>query len=158
MRHDQDAVPAPPPRATPPPPERKPSSEDEGAAPKVTGRPRRAAPRTRQKKDKVTAATTTKRTTVAKKASNGSAPEPAIEFETQEQALVSVAVYNERGRLVRRLLSSELIPPGKHRVTWDGRNNAKRKARPGTYNYQIAVESVSGNGTEMLEGATQLDR
>ncbi|MBW3595390.1 MAG: Flp pilus assembly complex ATPase component TadA, partial [Actinobacteria bacterium] len=71
----------------------------------VAARPKRANPRTR--KAKVAAATSAKARSSSKKTSNGSGPETTIEFKIPEDSLVSIALYNERGTLVRRLISSE---------------------------------------------------
>ena len=96
------------------------------------------------------------RTVAPAAASNGSEPIASITFEIDEEALVSVAIYNERGILVRRLINSELLPPGEHSISWDGRNNAKRLTGEGTYNYQIKTESLAGGEALTLTGTTTL--
>ena len=58
---------------------------------------------------------------------------------------VSLAVFDVAGRLVRRLLESSL-PPGTHRVEWDGRDDRGVRVGSGCYFYVLNVggESYSG--------------
>ena len=51
-----------------------------------------------------------------------------------------LAVYDVSGRLVKTLLSGDLIP-GPHKVMWDGTNNAGIHVSSGIYFYRI----VSGH-------------
>jgi len=60
----------------------------------------------------------------------------------REAHRVSLAVYDLRGRLVRRLVDSDLMP-GSHRVAWDGKDEAGRKVSSGIYLYTLKAGVVS---------------
>lgn len=45
---------------------------------------------------------------------------------------VDLTIYDSRGRLVRTLVSSNL-PPGFHRVVWDGRDNLGKRVASGIF-------------------------
>lgn len=49
---------------------------------------------------------------------------------------VSLVIYDTRGRLVRVLLTSPLVP-GAHRVTWDGKNARGERVSSGVYFYVL---------------------
>ena len=49
---------------------------------------------------------------------------------------VSLKIYDLRGRCVRSLVDSEL-PPGTHRVVWDGRNDRHERVGSGFYLYTL---------------------
>ncbi|MGH2807855.1 MAG: ATPase, T2SS/T4P/T4SS family [Actinomycetota bacterium] len=107
----------------------------------------KAAPRSR--KDFVASVPATKKT---------EGTEPTIRFKISQQATVSVAVYNERGTLVRKLIFAEVMPAGTHLVKWDGKNSSKRNAKAGEYRFEIDAQSVHGTGSATLEGNTTLVR
>ena len=65
-------------------------------------------------------------------------PSTTISFTLPEQAALSLAVYDVRGRLVR-LLVSGLYPAGVHRVQWDGADVTGRRAASGIYFYRLAA-------------------
>lgn len=140
-----------------PPSEPGANPEAPGPERRSSERPKRAASRKREKKVKVPAATSSARRVTSNKDANGAEPEAVIQFEISEDSLVSIRLYNERGTLVRRLVKTELMTAGPHLVRWDGRNNAKKKARPGTYSYQIDAESVAGGTSRTLKGSTTLE-
>jgi flagellar hook assembly protein FlgD len=55
-----------------------------------------------------------------------------IAFELEREARVRLSVYDVRGRL-RRALATGTLPPGHHRLAWDGRDAAGREVPAGTY-------------------------
>ena len=65
-------------------------------------------------------------------------PSATIEFETTAPGVVTVDVYDVCGRMVRRVVSSEL-PIRLHRLSWDGTDNAGRRMPSGTYFCRVAL-------------------
>jgi len=64
-------------------------------------------------------------------------PTTTISFDIpEEKEHVKLTVYDLRGRHVKTLIDSELIP-GNHRVSWDGRNDRGEVASSGVYFYTI---------------------
>jgi photosystem II stability/assembly factor-like uncharacterized protein len=55
-----------------------------------------------------------------------------IEYKLEEAAQVKLSIYNQRGQLVRRLVS-EGKAAGTHTVSWDGRDAKGRKVTNGIY-------------------------
>ncbi|MFO7767347.1 MAG: M6 family metalloprotease domain-containing protein [bacterium] len=55
-----------------------------------------------------------------------------IAFDLAEEQTVSLEVYNSRGQKVRELTSG-VYPPGRHVVTWEGRDGAGRRVASGIY-------------------------
>jgi flagellar hook assembly protein FlgD len=53
---------------------------------------------------------------------------------------VSLSLFDVRGRLVRRLVSSTQ-GAGVHTVNWDGRDAAGLQAASGVYFYRLATET-----------------
>jgi len=49
-----------------------------------------------------------------------------------EGGLHTVRIYDVRGALVRKV-TDEVLPPGRYRLTWNGRNEAGRLVAPGVY-------------------------
>jgi len=60
----------------------------------------------------------------------------SFEYELARTEKVRVRVYNIAGQAVRTLVEG-MEPAGRHVVTWDGRDEAGRKAGSGTYFYQL---------------------
>ena len=133
----------------------EPAVASKPARPKA--RPKRAVQRRTEKKAKVAAATSTTPRSATKPLSKGAGRQAAFGFTLAQDSVVTIALYNERGTLVRRLVAGEVMPAGEHVVTWDGLNNSKKNARPGTYSYQVHAENVEGGGSETLKGSTQLE-
>lgn len=74
---------------------------------------------------------------------SGSTPNPfrpssEIRYEIATPSLVSLELFDPRGRLVRTLVS-EALPTGRYGVQWDGRDAAGRPARNGIYFARLAV-------------------
>lgn len=60
-------------------------------------------------------------------------PRTSIEFELPRGAVVNLAVFDIRGRLVRRLLSGVPYQAGRHVVPWTGIDDGQRSLPSGTY-------------------------
>jgi hypothetical protein len=68
----------------------------------------------------------------------GRAAEPyAIPFTLETPGQVSLAVYDQTGRLLRTLLMGARYEPGPHTVTWDGLDRAGRAVPPGAYTWKL---------------------
>ena len=68
-------------------------------------------------------------------------PRTAIAFELARDAAPRLAIFDLRGREVRRLLDGRPLPAGRHEATWDGRNDAGRALASGLYIYRLTVGS-----------------
>jgi hypothetical protein len=63
-------------------------------------------------------------------------PTTIISFNIDTQSKVSLKVYDNQGRFIRTLLENRMHP-GKHDVSWDGRNIHGRPVSAGVYFYVI---------------------
>ncbi len=70
-------------------------------------------------------------------------PSTTISFSLRDRGIVSLAVYDVAGRLVRVLID-DVMEAGPRDVTWDGRDNAGRVVASGVYFYRLEA----GNFTE----------
>jgi len=66
-----------------------------------------------------------------------------------DHSLTTVAVYNMRGQLVRRLLDSQSIL-GEYSITWDGKNEHGEKLEAGIYFFKIKSGSYSATRKTIL--------
>ncbi len=68
-------------------------------------------------------------------------PETSISFEIPAAlaAAVSLRILNLQGQMVRMLIDGLIMPPGKHVVSWDGKDDKGRRATTGVYFYQMRV-------------------
>lgn len=68
----------------------------------------------------------------------------AIEYELTRDATVDLRVFDSNGSLVRLLIGDQVNRPGRHRVVWDGLDDARRPVAPGVYFYRfVGADSVS---------------
>lgn len=79
-------------------------------------------------------------------------PNPAqhgstLTFTLPRSSRCEVTIYDCRGRALRRLLSRDL-PPGEHRLLWDGRDEHGRRLASGQY--LVRVVANGGVGTSKL--------
>ncbi len=65
-------------------------------------------------------------------------PMTTIQFEISEPSAVSLRIFDNRGRVVRHLVSDRLSA-GLHRIVWDGRTNNGKRAASGLYFYALRV-------------------
>ncbi|NOX38387.1 MAG: T9SS type A sorting domain-containing protein [Calditrichaeota bacterium] len=66
-------------------------------------------------------------------------PSTTIEYQLPRGGEVTIAIYDIRGREVRKLTFHKQ-KAGKYRLTWDGRNNHGHPVASGMYFYQIRFE------------------
>jgi hypothetical protein len=59
-------------------------------------------------------------------------PRMTVEYDLPRQGRVAVAVFDPSGNLVRNL-ENRSMPPGRHAVVWDGRDERGLRAASGTY-------------------------
>jgi hypothetical protein len=64
-------------------------------------------------------------------------PQTTIAFEIEGQVEVSLRVLDLSGRMVRSLIVGESRAPGRHEVTWNGRDDVGRQVASGTYFYRL---------------------
>jgi hypothetical protein len=69
-------------------------------------------------------------------------PETVIVYELPQAAQVTLMIYNVIGQPVKSLLNRR-IEAGRHRVTWDGRDEAGKKVASGIYLYILRAGAVS---------------
>jgi subtilisin family serine protease len=70
-------------------------------------------------------------------------PETTIRFNLSENSLVNLVIYNNRGQIVRNLVS-DAREAGSHSVIWNGTDNTGRSVSSGVYYYRMQA----GNYTE----------
>jgi len=80
----------------------------------------------------------------------GSYPNPfnpltRIKFELAHATAVDLRIYDMQGRLVRVLLTNEMVEPGVHEAEWDGRDHRGASAAAGVYLYQLVTDSFTGS-------------
>ncbi len=80
----------------------------------------------------------------------GSYPNPfnpltRIKFELAHATAVDLRIYDMQGRLVRVLLTNEMVEPGVHEAEWDGRDHRGASVAAGVYLYQLVTDSFSGS-------------
>jgi flagellar hook assembly protein FlgD len=70
-------------------------------------------------------------------------PSTTIEFALPQGGNVIIKIYNMLGQEIKTLYSGQM-ESGRHRVMWDGMNNAGQKMGSGNYIYRL----ISGDFTE----------
>ncbi len=68
-------------------------------------------------------------------------PETEIRYSLPMMGLVTLEIYDLRGRIIRHLIHEE-HPAGEYSVTWDGRDGIGRKQASGTYLARLQVGSI----------------
>lgn len=76
-------------------------------------------------------------------------PRTRIDFDLPDAGHVQIALYDVRGREVRRLLD-EMRPAGLNSVRWDGNDGAGRAAASGVYFYEVKAGDEMRLGKMML--------
>ncbi len=69
-------------------------------------------------------------------------PRTTIEFALAEAGIVELAVFDIRGRLIRRL-DHEHRPAGRYRVTWSGEDGVEQRIPAGTYFCRLIAAGTS---------------
>ncbi len=72
-------------------------------------------------------------------------PSTRINFELSHATVVDLRIYDMQGRLVRVLLTNEMVEPGMHEAEWDGRDHRGAGVAAGVYLYQLVTDSFSGS-------------
>jgi hypothetical protein len=81
----------------------------------------------------------------------------SISYEISENSLVSFVILDVSGQVVKNLLKSEEVKPGKHVILWDGSTEGGGKAKSGVYFYQlVAYGSKSGKTVSAARKMTLL--
>lgn len=70
-------------------------------------------------------------------------PETTISFDLSGAAVVSLAVYDAAGQVVRTLVAGQSMPAGQYRQSWDGRSDAGVKVGSGVYFCQLKAGDFS---------------
>jgi flagellar hook assembly protein FlgD len=66
-------------------------------------------------------------------------PETEIAYSLPEETWVTINVYNISGQLVKTLVD-EVMPAGKHSVTWDGTSESGSRVATGVYFYRMETD------------------
>ncbi len=69
-------------------------------------------------------------------------PSTTIRFAVPQKSLISLAIYDERGGLVRELASDRLYQPGWSEVVWDGTNASGLPVSSGVYFYRMHAQGL----------------
>lgn len=64
-------------------------------------------------------------------------PETTIRYDLSSGAIVSLAVYNIAGQVVRKLVDGESLAAGQYQAVWDGRNESGTSVASGMYFYLL---------------------
>ncbi|MGH7456375.1 MAG: FlgD immunoglobulin-like domain containing protein, partial [bacterium] len=75
-------------------------------------------------------------------------PSTKIQFSVLEAGVVQLSVYNLQGQEVRTLVFGQMNP-GRHTITWNGRDNSGKIVPSGIYLYKLRV-----NGFEQTRKMT----
>ena len=78
---------------------------------------------------------------------NPTASTVEIRYSVSRLGMVSLVVYDMRGRVVRTLVDGPRCE-GEHSVTWDGRNSAGTPVASGMYIAHVDMELPSGGRAE----------
>jgi len=94
------------------------------------------------------------RETVASLRVSPSAPNPfssstVIAFDLGRSADVDVAIYDVRGREVRRLTTG-VLEAGSHRIPWNGRDGEGKPVAAGTYFYRVRADGAMQSRSMVL--------
>ncbi|MBC6950768.1 hypothetical protein DWB58_22810, partial [candidate division KSB1 bacterium] len=74
-----------------------------------------------------------------------------------EDAMISLAIFDMNGKLVRSLVESEKSA-GHYSIRWNGANDAEQKAASGLYVYRLIATPVNGGQTFRASGKLLLTK
>jgi len=77
-------------------------------------------------------------------------PRTTIAFENEAEQVVSLKVFDISGRLVRVLIQGEVLRPGRHETSWDGRDEEGQRVASGTYFCRYEAGGVQNTKRMML--------
>jgi hypothetical protein len=69
-------------------------------------------------------------------------PTTTVEYTLAQALFVEIEIFNVRGQKVKTLVN-ETRPPGRHRVQWNGNNDAGLRVASGVYFYRIRAGSYT---------------
>ena len=72
-------------------------------------------------------------------------PVTKISFELASPTVVDLKIYDLQGRLVRTLMTGEMVVTGKHETEWNGRDERGGKVATGVYLYRLVTDRFSGS-------------
>lgn len=72
-----------------------------------------------------------------------------IDFHLEEAQQVSLKIFNIKGQLVKSL-TDEYYSPGKHTISWDGKDNRGRTPGTGIYLYKLKGETINETRKMMI--------
>ncbi len=75
----------------------------------------------------------------ARAAPNPFNPHTTIQFHLPARGVVSLALYNLRGQVVRTIAQEHSLEAGRHTLVWDGRDAQGRSVASGMYLYRLTV-------------------
>jgi hypothetical protein len=64
-----------------------------------------------------------------------------ITFDIPRRSLVSLSIYNILGQRIANIIENQLLDPGEHKYTWDGKLSNGLSAPSGVYYYQLTNHS-----------------
>ena len=77
-------------------------------------------------------------------------PSVTLSFELREPTIVTLAVYDVAGHLVRTLAAADRVGAGRHEMVWDGRDATGRAAAAGVYFHRLDAGGVALTGRMAL--------
>jgi len=81
---------------------------------------------------------------------NPFAEETNIEFNLKQAERLNISIYSLNGLEVRKLISGSLVPEGKFKLIWDGKNGYGNELPNGYYIYKILGENSSLKSGKIL--------
>lgn len=76
-------------------------------------------------------------------------PSTNITFNIEKPGLATVAVYNQKGELVKQLYKGE-VTPGSYNLHWNGKDNSSKSASSGCYFTKVTLGNQSKIGRMLL--------
>ncbi len=76
-------------------------------------------------------------------------PQTTISFSLPRSATVAISIYNLLGETVRTLVS-QTLPPGRHAVVWDGRDDNGGEVSSGVYFYRLRADDFTATKKMLL--------
>lgn len=76
-------------------------------------------------------------------------PQTTIGYSLPRSAAVTIDIYNLLGERIRALVS-QTMPPGKHGVVWDGRDDDGGEVSSGVYFYRLRADDFSATKKMLL--------
>ena len=73
-----------------------------------------------------------------------------IEFSVDQAEHITLAIYDDKGKMIRTLMAGNLITPGKYDVIWDGNDGNGSSLASGTYLYSIRGEHSAQRSGKMV--------